>query len=199
VLEFVLSTASLFDHAVSRGMRGEQRVPERLEGKGAFSPERRAFLVTEKALSLSRAGVIGLALAASTTFGVGAVLMQAVSLQARAEPASTPEKFAGTWHWMFGGRSFSTMILVRSGSGFTGSVTGSRIALDDDGGLLRADPSEDTTPKPITSAKVEGSALHVTVNDGFQFLVSLKDDNHAEVRPVGAPPNMKPIAAERVK
>ncbi|HTW65858.1 MAG TPA: M56 family metallopeptidase [Bryobacteraceae bacterium] len=160
--------------------------------------ETRIMMLTEKIPSLSRVGLIGLALAASTTFGVGAVLMQAVSLQARAEPASTPGKFAGTWHWMFGGRSFSTMILVRSRSGLTGSVAESRIALDEDGGLLRADPSEDTTPKPITSVKLDGSALHVTVSDGFQFLVSLKDDNHAEIRPVGAPPNMKPIAAERV-
>jgi integrase len=38
-------TASLFDHAVSRGMRGEERVADRLEGKGSFAAGRRAFLV----------------------------------------------------------------------------------------------------------------------------------------------------------
>jgi integrase len=38
-------TASLFDHAVSCGMRGEERAPERLERKGDFAPDRRAFLV----------------------------------------------------------------------------------------------------------------------------------------------------------
>ena len=90
------------------------------------------------------------------------------------------------------------MILVRSGSGFTGSVTGSGIALNDDGGLLRADPSDDSTPKPITKARLEGSALHITVMDGFEFIVTLKDDTHAEIHPKGAPPNMKPIPAERV-
>ncbi len=143
-------------------------------------------------------GVIGLALATSITFGAGAVLAHAMSLQASSAPSNTAEKFAGTWHWMFDGRSFATMILVRSGSGFTGSVTGSRIALNGDGGLLRADPSEDSAPKPITKARLEGSALHITVTDGFEFIVTLKDDTNVEIQPGGAPPNMKPILAEKV-
>jgi hypothetical protein len=124
-----------------------------------------------------------------------------MSLQANSEPSNTAEKFAGTWHWMFHGRSFVTMILVRDESGFTGTVTGSRVALNDDGGLSRADPSEDSTPKPITSANLKGSALHVTVGDGnesFEFIVTLKDKSHAEICPKRAPPNMKPIPAEKV-
>ena len=90
------------------------------------------------------------------------------------------------------------MILVRDGSGFTGSVTPSRIALNDHGGLLRADPSEDSAPRPITKARLEGSALHITIMDGFAFIVTLKDDTHAEIHPGGAPPNMKPIPAEKI-
>jgi len=160
--------------------------------------ETRIMMLTDKTLSLSRAGVIGLALATSITFGAGAVLAHAMSLQASSEPSNTAEKFAGTWHWMFNGKSFVTMILVRDGSGFTGSVTPSGIALNDDGGLLRADPSEDSTPKPITKARLEGSALHITVIDGFEFIVTLKDDTHAEIHPKGAPPNMKPIPAEKI-
>jgi hypothetical protein len=31
---------------------------------------------------------------------------------------------------------------------------------------MRADPSGDSTPSPITKAKLEGSALHITVGDG---------------------------------
>lgn len=90
------------------------------------------------------------------------------------------------------------MILVRSRSGFTGSVTPSRIALNDDGGLRQADPSEESTPTPITKATLEGSVLHITVGDGFAFTVTLKDATHAEIHPAGAPPNMKPIPAEKV-
>ncbi len=160
--------------------------------------ETRIMMLTEKRLSLSRAGVIGLALATSITFGAGAVLVRAMSLQAGSLSSNTAEKFAGTWHWMFNEKSFATMTLVRSGSGFTGSVTGSRIALNDDGGLLRADPSEDSTPKSITKATLEGSALHITVMDGFEFTVTLKDETHAEIHPAGVPPNMKPIPAEKV-
>jgi hypothetical protein len=155
------------------------------------------MMLIEKRLSFSRASVIALALATSITFGAGAVPSQSMSLQASSEPSNTAEKFAGTWHWIFDGTSFATMILVRNGSGFTGSVTPSRIALNDDGGLLRADPAEDSTPKPITKATLEGSALHITV-DGFQFTVTLKDDAYAEIHPVGAPPNMKPIPAQKV-
>jgi beta-lactamase regulating signal transducer with metallopeptidase domain len=164
--------------------------------------EARIMMLTEKRRSLSRAGLIGLVLAMSITFGAGAVLVRAVSLQASSKPSNTAEKFAGTWHWMFNGESFATMILVRDGSGFTGSVTPSRIALNDDGGLRQADPSEDSTPSPITKAKLEDSALHVTVGEGkdtFEFIVTLKDDTHAEIHPKGAPPNMKPIPAEKAR
>jgi hypothetical protein len=160
--------------------------------------EDRIMMLTKKTLSLSRAGVIGLALATSITFGGGAVLAHSISLQASSKPSNTAEKFAGTWHWMSDGRSFATMILARSGSGITGTVTPSRIVLNDDGTLRQADPSEDSTPKQITKASLEGSTLHITVTDGFEFTVTLKDDTHAEIHPVGAPPNMKPISAEKV-
>jgi len=170
-------------------------------GLGIFDGDNlevRIMMLTEKKNSLSRTSVIALVLATSIMFGAGAVLAHAVSLQASSEASKTAEKFAGTWHWMFDGRSFSTMILVRSRSGFTGSVTPSRIALNDDGGLSQADPSEDSTPTPITKATLEGSALHITVGDGFAFTVTLKDATHAEIHPAGAPPNMKPIPAEKV-
>jgi beta-lactamase regulating signal transducer with metallopeptidase domain len=160
--------------------------------------EDRIMMLTEKKFSLSRTGVIGLVLAMSITFSAAAMVARAMSLQASSDPSNTAEKFAGNWHWMFEGRSFATMILIRGGSGFTGSVTGSRIALNDDGGLRQADPSDDTTPKVITEARLDGSALHITVADGFKFVMTLKDTTHAEIRPVGAPPNMKPIPAEKV-
>jgi beta-lactamase regulating signal transducer with metallopeptidase domain len=161
--------------------------------------ETRIMMLTEKTLLLSRTGAIGLVLATSITFGAGAVLAHAMSLQAGSKPSNnTAEKFAGTWHWMFDGRSFATMILAQSGSGFTGSATESRIALNDDGTLRQAEPGEDTTPKRIAEAKLQGSALHITVTGGFEFVVTLKDDTHAEIRPLGAPPNMKPIQAEKV-
>jgi beta-lactamase regulating signal transducer with metallopeptidase domain len=162
--------------------------------------EDRIMMLTEKRTSLSRAGLIGLAFAATLLYGSSTVLARAVSLQEVSASTNTAQTFAGTWHWMFHGQSFSTMVLVQNGSGITGSVTPSRIALDDNGELSRADPAENSTPSPITKTNLEGSALHVTVMDGneaFEFTVTLKDATHAEIHPVGAPPNMKPIQAER--
>ena len=153
--------------------------------------------LTEKRKPLSRVGLFGLVLVASLIFGSGAMLARATSVQATAGPSNNMQAFGGTWHWMFKGRGFSTMILVPNGSGFSGSVTGSKIALDDEGYLSKADPSDDTTPDSLTRAVIEGKALHVTVGDGFEFLVTLKDDTHAEIHPVGAPANMKPIPAEK--
>jgi len=162
--------------------------------------EDRIMTLTKKTASLSRTAALGLALATGMTFGAGAMLAHAMSLQASSKPSNPAEKFSGTWHWMFNKKSFVTMILVWDGSRFTGSVTGSRIALNDDGTLRRADPSENSAPSPISSAKLEGSGLHVTVRDGdetFDFIVTLRDDTRAEIHPVGAPPNMKPIPAEK--
>jgi hypothetical protein len=99
---------------------------------------------------------------------------------------------------MFDGRSFATMVLVRDGSGFTGTVTPSQIALNDDGTLRQAEASDDSTPKRIAKAKLEGSTLRITVEDGFEFTVNLKDDTHAEIKPQRSPSNMKPISAEKV-
>src|SRR5215813_8574435 len=155
------------------------------------------MMLTKKTLSLSRIVVVGLALAASIAFAGATVLAHATSLQASSKPSNTAEKFAGTWHWLFDGKSFATMVLVRNGSGFAGTVTPSRIALNDDGTLRQADAPLDSTPKRIAKAKLEGSTLHITVEDGFEFTASLKDDTHAEIKPQGAPANMKPIPAEK--
>ena len=55
------------------------------------------------------------------------------------------------------------MTLTPSGSGFTGTVTESRLALNDDGSLKKADATDDKTPKQITKAELEGSMLRVKV------------------------------------
>jgi beta-lactamase regulating signal transducer with metallopeptidase domain len=163
--------------------------------------EGRIMMLTKKRTSLSRAGLAGLALSTSLLFGSGTMLAHAVSLQEVSAPANTTaQSFAGTWHWMFQGRSFATMILVQNGSGISGTVTGSKIALDDNGELSNADPSDDSAPSPITKTKLEGNTLHVKIGDGtqtFEFIVTLKDANHAEIHPKDAPPNMKPIRAEK--
>jgi beta-lactamase regulating signal transducer with metallopeptidase domain len=164
--------------------------------------EARITMLTEKTALLSRTGVIGLAFATSITYGAGAVVAHAMSFQTSAERSKTTDKFVGTWHWMFEGRSFVTMVLMRNETRLAGTVTGSRIALDKDGRLSRADPSEDLTPKPIMKITRVGTALHITVKGGdepFEFMVTLKDATHAQIYPKNAPSNMKPISAEKVR
>jgi beta-lactamase regulating signal transducer with metallopeptidase domain len=119
--------------------------------------ETRIMMLTEMRTSLSRAGLIGLAFAITFLFGSSAVLARAVSLQEACVSSNTAQTFAGTWHWMFQGRSFSTMILVQNGSGITGTVTPSHIALDDDGNLSRADPP--TTLRHHRSARQSWRAM----------------------------------------
>jgi len=140
--------------------------------------EARIMMLTEKRTSLSRAGLIGLALATSFLFGSSTVLARAVSLQEASASNNTAQMFAGTWHWIFQGHSFATMILVKNGSAITGSVTESKIALDDEGELSRADPSDNSVPSQIKKTKLEDNALHVTVVDGLEFIVTLKDATH---------------------
>lgn len=152
--------------------------------------------LTMKSKSFSHASLIGMVLAIGVTFGSGAVFARAMSWQTTGS-SQAAQRFAGTWNWMFQGKSFATMTLTRSGSDLGGTVTESRIALNDDGTLKKADPSDDKTPKQITKAELDGAVLRVTVMDGFEFTVSLKDTTHAEILPGGAPPNMKPIALVR--
>jgi hypothetical protein len=109
-----------------------------------------------------------------------------------------PGSFSGTWHWMFNGKSFATLSLVYRESGYTGSLTGAQIELNDDGTLSKAEASGDPA-QPVKKAWLDGSKLHIMVMDGddpMEWIVSLKDDTHAEIRSA-AMATMKPIAAEK--
>ena len=156
------------------------------------------MMLIEKTRSLLLPRVIVLVLATSITFGAGVVIAHALEPETSSKSSNAAEDFAGTWHWIFDGKSFATMILIPAGSGFTGTVTPSRIKLNDDGRLLRAAPGEDATPKPIDKATLKGFTLRIEVSDGFQFIMILKDATHAEIHPLAAPPNMRPIPAEKV-
>jgi hypothetical protein len=164
--------------------------------------ESQIMMPIEKRLLLSRAAVFGLVLATSATFGAGAVLASAMSLQAISEPSTTAARFTGTWHWMFKGKSVVTMVLAPSEAGFIGSITAIQgIDLDNDGSILKIEPGEGTIP--ISKTSLDGSVLHFTTkdeDDTAEWTVTLKDDGNAEVRGVAAgAPAMKPIAAEKIR
>jgi hypothetical protein len=152
--------------------------------------------LTMKDKSFSHSALIGLVLAIAIPFGSGTVFAGAMRRQTTGSSEGT-HRFVGTWNWMFKDKSFATTTLTRSGSGLGGTVTKSRIALNDDGTLKKADQSNDKTPKQITTAESDGAVLRITVADGFKFTMSLKDTTHAEILPGGAPLNMKLISLVR--
>ena len=94
------------------------------------------------------------------------------------------------------------MILKSRPSGVTGSLTGAEIELNEDGSMKSA-ASSGEPPSEITKAWLNGSELHIVVMDGndpMEWLVTLKDDAHADVRPLsGEMANMKPIPAETAR
>jgi hypothetical protein len=159
--------------------------------------EERIMKLTEKRIPLTRMARLSLVLLLSTAFGSSMLLARATSLQAA--PAAASSAFGGTWHWMFKDHAFTTMKLVPGKTGFSGTVTQSSIALDDQGYLSQADPAEDGGIAHVTKTAMEGGALHVTLSDGFEFTVTLKDDSHADIHPIGGPANMKPIPAVKVQ
>jgi hypothetical protein len=138
-------------------------------------------------------------LAATTFLTVDA---RPVTPQSASPSSSTADRFSGAWHWMFNGQSFATLTLTRGQSGFTGSLTGTHIELNDDGTLKAAEPSGDAAPSPIKKAWLDGSDLHITIMDGddpMEWIVTLKDDTHGEIHLAAAAgaPNMKPIPLEK--
>ena len=110
--------------------------------------------------------------------------------------------FVGTWNWMFEGKSFATMTLVRKGEQFTGSITNGSISVDGDGKIASAIPAQGSSE--IVKATREGDALHITTKDGddtTDLWVTLKSAKLAEVS-FAAPGDtapIPPIYAEKVK
>lgn len=136
-------------------------------------------------------------------FLAGVALLGAIALQSFAQSASASDKFAGTWRWMFNGKSFATLILTPGDAGFSGSLTGTHIELNDDGSLRVAEPNDAPSPSPIKKASLEGSDLRITIMDGddpMEWIMTMKDDTHAEIRWAGTGgPAMKPISLEKAQ
>jgi hypothetical protein len=124
---------------------------------------------------------------------------EAMLAQRVIEDQQPHKSHAGTWHWLRNGEAFSTMILVQKGDSYSGSVTQSRISLAEDGTLDMADPVPGAPPEEIREAILTGPVLHLRTKDGFAFAVTFIDSDHATIKPDGAPPNMKPIPAQRVE
>lgn len=152
---------------------------------------------TRKTRHVLSVGLAVLAVLSPVPFGV---IARAAAPQSSTAPVNPADRFSGTWHWMFEGKSFATLILKSRPSGVTGSLTEAQIELNEDGSLKSAASSGEPASK-IEKAWLDGSELHFVVMDGddpMEWLVILKDDTHAQVRPLsGDMANMQPIPAEK--
>lgn len=114
-------------------------------------------------------------------------------------PALAATAFAGTWHWMFQGKAFATMVIEVKADVVTGSITGASLHTDDDGKITEAIAG--TGICSIIRSSIKGGALHVVCkdeDDEIEWAVKLTSPTTAEIVPSGADaPKMEPIRAEK--
>ena len=121
--------------------------------------------------------------------------------QQPAPAAVSAKDFAGTWHWMFQGKPFVTMILQPHGDGFTGSITNANLHADDQGKIT--DASAGAGSAPIVKSSIENGVLHIVSKDGDdenEWAVTLTSATTAEIRIAGnEAPKIEPIRAEKAQ
>jgi hypothetical protein len=134
---------------------------------------------------------------------VAVLLLLAPSAFAQQSAASelTTQSFAGTWHWMFQGKSFATMVIVVKGDGVTGSITGASLHTDEDGKITEAIAG--TGVCAIIRSSMKDGSLHVVCkadDDEIEWAVKLTSPTTAEIVASGADaPKMEPIRAEKTQ
>lgn len=125
----------------------------------------------------------------------------AVFAQRPAPAAVRAKEFTGTWHWMFQGKPFVTMILQPQKDGFTGSITNANLHADDQGKIT--DASAGSGSAPIVKSSMENGVLHIVSKDGDdenEWSVTLTSATTAEIRIAGnGAPKIEPIRAEKAQ
>jgi len=114
-------------------------------------------------------------------------------------PAANPKNLVGTWHWIFHGQPFATMVLEPKADGFTGSVTNASIEADPDGKLTNAVALSGSSP--IIRSSWDKGILRIVCkvdDDEIEWAVTLTSATTAEIAPWGAQaPKLKSIHAEK--
>ena len=116
-------------------------------------------------------------------------------------PVANSKNLAGTWHWIFHGQPFATMVLEPKEDGFAGSITNASINADSDGKLTSAAALPGSSP--IIRSSWDNGVLHIVCkvdDDEIEWSVALTSATTAEVAPVGAPgPKLESIRAEKAR
>jgi hypothetical protein len=136
---------------------------------------------------------------------IASILAAAFSLAAHAaSPASayTAKDFAGTWHWMFQGKPFATMVISLKGDQFSGSITNGTISMDQDGKITSAESVDGTSP--IVRGSLQNGVLHVVVKHGddeSEWTMTLTSPETGELKTASeaAPANAESIHLEKAQ
>jgi hypothetical protein len=115
-------------------------------------------------------------------------------------PAINSKEFVGTWHWLFHGQAFATMVLESKGDGFTGSITNASIDADPDGKLTNAAALSGSSP--IIRSSLEKGILRIVCkvdDDEIEWAMTLTSATTADIKPAGTQaPKMEAIQAKKV-
>jgi hypothetical protein len=99
----------------------------------------------------------------STPLHLAGLLLVLTAISAAAQSKTPAQRFAGTWHAKFQGKTFSTLKLLVKDDQVTGSMTGANINLDKDGNLTSAEGTGDESQ--ISNVKLTGDALLFTTKN----------------------------------
>jgi TonB family protein len=165
--------------------------------------EKRVLMLLDRGTRLGRPATAMVVIGCSLIFGTCCLAASAFNFQPAAVVSEELKPFAGTWHWMFKGKPFITMVLVPEGDHFSGYMTNGFFSNDADGTMTDAGSEPGITP--ITRTFFTGKVLHIIVTDPRDKSVSswtmtLTGSDKAEffTDETDRPKNLKPWPAERV-
>ncbi len=128
--------------------------------------------------------------------GASCLAASAFNFQPAAIVSEELKPFAGTWHWMFKGKPFLTMVLVPEGDHFSGYMTNAFLINDADGTM---DAAPEPGISPIAHTFFAGKVLHIVVQSD-EWTMTLAGPNKAEfhIAEPDRPKNLKSWIAERI-
>jgi hypothetical protein len=91
------------------------------------------------------------------------LLLVVIAISSAAQSKTSAQRYAGTWHARFQGKTFTTLKLVARDNQLTGSMTGANINMDKDGNLTSAEGTGDDSQ--ISDVKLTGDTLFFTTKN----------------------------------
>ena len=158
--------------------------------------EKRVITLIDRGPRLGSLATAIIVACCSMLFGASCLAASAFNFQPAAIVSEELKPFAGTWHWVFKGKPFLTMVLVPEGDHFSGYMTNAFLKNDVDGTM---DAAPEPGISPIARTFFVGKVLHIMVQSD-EWTMTLAGPNKAEflIAEPDRPKNLKSWIAERV-